>query len=111
MTDPGWKNRSSELRQIAAAFWVNWFPMVAGGNLDNAFELEDSWNHLLANFPAMLYCMYEQTPFEQLQKLNHFCEVCNRHDAVLRRALAFEHKSRLRGLWCYRSRPSLCATR
>jgi hypothetical protein len=57
--------------------------MVAGGNLDNAFELEDSWNHLLANFPAMLYCMYEQTPFEQLQKLNHFCEICNCHDAVL----------------------------
>ena len=25
----------------------------------------------------------QQTPFEQLQKLNHFCEICNCHDAVL----------------------------
>jgi MEDS: MEthanogen/methylotroph, DcmR Sensory domain len=57
--------------------------MVAGGHLDSAFQLEDNWNHLLAIFPAMLYCVYEQTPFEQLQALNNFCEVCNRHDAVL----------------------------
>ena len=57
--------------------------MVAGGHLQSAFELEDAWNQLLAIFPAMLYCIYEQTPFEQLQALNNFCEVCNHHDAVL----------------------------
>ena len=57
--------------------------MVAGDRLESAFDLEDSWNQLLAVFPAMLYCVYEQTAFEQLQALNNFCEVCNRHDAVL----------------------------
>ena len=57
--------------------------MVAGGHLQSAFDLEDAWNELLAIFPAMLYCVYEQTPFEQLQALNNFCEVCNHHDAVL----------------------------
>jgi hypothetical protein len=57
--------------------------MVAGGHLESAFQLEDSWNQLLATFPAMLYCIYEQTHFEQLQALNDFCDVCNRHDAVL----------------------------
>jgi hypothetical protein len=57
--------------------------MVAGGHLQSAFDLEDAWNQLLAIFPAMLYCIYEQTPFEQLQALNNFCEVCNHHDAVL----------------------------
>jgi MEDS: MEthanogen/methylotroph, DcmR Sensory domain len=56
--------------------------MVSGGRLDSAFQLEESWNRLLAIFPAMLYCVYEQTPFEQLQALNNFCEVCNCHDAV-----------------------------
>lgn len=57
--------------------------MVAGGHLQNAFDLEDDWNQLLTTFPAMLYCVYEQTPFEQLEALNNFCEVCNHHDAVL----------------------------
>jgi MEDS: MEthanogen/methylotroph, DcmR Sensory domain len=57
--------------------------MVAGGHLQSAFDLEEDWNHLLATFPTMLYCVYEQTPFEQLQALNNFCEVCNHHDAVL----------------------------
>jgi MEDS: MEthanogen/methylotroph, DcmR Sensory domain len=64
--------------------------MVAGGHLESAFQLEDSWNHLLAIFPAMLYCVYEQTPFEKLQALNNFCEVCNRHDAVLAARLRSE---------------------
>ncbi len=64
--------------------------MVAGGHLDSAFQLEDSWNHLLSIFPAMLYCVYEQSPFEQLQALNNFCEVCNRHDAVLAARLQAE---------------------
>ena len=64
--------------------------MVAGGHLESAFQLEDSWNHLLAIFPTMLYCVYEQTPFEQLQALNNFCEVCNRHDAVLAARLRSE---------------------
>jgi hypothetical protein len=57
--------------------------MAAGGHLQRALELENAWNQLLAIFPAMLYCVYEQTPFEQLQALNNFCEVCNHHDAVL----------------------------
>src|SRR5215475_8134916 len=57
--------------------------MVAGGHLESAFQLEDTWNQLLTAFPAMLFCIYEQTPFEQLQALNNFCDVCNRHDAVL----------------------------
>src|SRR3984885_1560195 len=57
--------------------------MVAGGHLESAFQLEDSWNQLLTTFPAMLYCVYEQTHFERLQALNDFCDVCNRHDAVL----------------------------
>jgi hypothetical protein len=57
--------------------------MVAQGDLDNAIQLEDDWNHLLAEYPAMLYCVYEQTPFEGSQALNRFCDVCNRHDAVL----------------------------
>jgi hypothetical protein len=57
--------------------------MVAGGHLESAFQLEDTWNQLLTTFPAMLYCVYEQTPFEQLQALNKFCDVCNHHDAVL----------------------------
>ena len=64
--------------------------MVAGGHLESAFQLEDTWNQLLAIFPAMLYCVYEQAPFEQLQALNNFCEVCNRHDAVLAARLRSE---------------------
>ena len=43
--------------------------MVAQGNLDQAIELEDNWNHLLAKYPAMLYCVYEQTPFEGSEAL------------------------------------------
>jgi MEDS: MEthanogen/methylotroph, DcmR Sensory domain len=65
--------------------------MVARGRLESAFELEDSWNQLLAAFPAMLYCIYEQTPFEQLQGLNNFCEVCNHHDAVISAHLRSEN--------------------
>jgi hypothetical protein len=57
--------------------------MVARGSVNSAFELEDIWNHLLAEYPAMLYCAYEQTPFERSPGLNNFCDVCNRHDAVL----------------------------
>lgn len=57
--------------------------MVAQGNLDDAIQLEDDWNHLLAKYPAMLYCVYEQTPFENSQALTRFCDICNRHDAVL----------------------------
>jgi DcmR-like sensory protein len=64
--------------------------MVAEGHLESAFQLEDNWNRLLAAFPAMLYCVYEQTPFEQLQALNNFCEVCNHHDAVLAASLRSE---------------------
>jgi len=57
--------------------------MVAQGAFNRALELEDSWNHALANHPAMLYCTYEQSPFEQSSGLNHFCDICNLHDAVL----------------------------
>lgn len=57
--------------------------MVAQGAVDSAFELEDIWNHALATYPAMLYCTYEQSPFEQSSGLNNFCDICNRHDAVL----------------------------
>jgi hypothetical protein len=57
--------------------------MVAQGDLDDAIQLEDDWNHLLAKYPAMLYCVYEQTPFEGSQALNRFCDICNHHDAVL----------------------------
>ena len=57
--------------------------MVAQGEIENAVDLEDTWNHLLATYPAMLYCIYEQTPFEQSAVLSDFCDICNRHDAVL----------------------------
>lgn len=57
--------------------------MIAQGKLDDAIQLEDDWNHLLEVYPAMLYCVYEQTPFEDSQALIRFCDICNRHDAVL----------------------------
>jgi hypothetical protein len=57
--------------------------MVARGNIDAAVELEDSWNRLLAIYPFMLYCTYEQTPFENSPALHKFCDICNRHDGVL----------------------------
>jgi hypothetical protein len=57
--------------------------LVAQGAYSVAFELEDIWNQILADYPAMLYCVYEQTPFEQSPGLHNFCDVCNRHDAVL----------------------------
>jgi MEDS: MEthanogen/methylotroph, DcmR Sensory domain len=57
--------------------------MVAQGNLDEAIALEEHWNHLLAEYPAMLYCVYEQAPFENSHALNRFCDICNRHDVVL----------------------------
>jgi hypothetical protein len=57
--------------------------LVAQGAYSVAFELEDIWNQILADYPAMLYCVYEQTPFEESPGLHNFCDVCNRHDAVL----------------------------
>ncbi len=57
--------------------------MVARGAVNGAFDLEDIWNHLLADYPAMLYCAYEQTPFAKSPGLHNFCDICNRHDAVL----------------------------
>jgi hypothetical protein len=57
--------------------------MVAQGQIDSAIELEETWNHLLAIFPAMLYCVYEQTPFENSPALHKFCDICNRHDGVV----------------------------
>lgn len=57
--------------------------MLARGAIRRALDLEDSWNRLLAVYPAMLYCAYEQTPFEKSPGLDNFCEICNRHDAVL----------------------------
>ena len=57
--------------------------MVAQGKLDDAIELENDWNLILAKYPAMLYCVYEQTPFEHSPALIRFCDICNRHDAVL----------------------------
>jgi hypothetical protein len=57
--------------------------MVARGSVSDALDLEDSWNQLLATYPAMLYCTYEQTPFESSSALNKFCDICNLHEEVL----------------------------
>jgi hypothetical protein len=57
--------------------------MVAHGRIDSAIDLEETWNHLLAIFPAMLYCVYEQTPFENSSALHKFCDICNQHDGVV----------------------------
>jgi MEDS: MEthanogen/methylotroph, DcmR Sensory domain len=57
--------------------------MVAQSDVSSALELEDSWNDLLAAYPACLFCIYEQTPFDRSHVLSSFCDICNRHDAVL----------------------------
>ncbi|HEX4379795.1 MAG TPA: MEDS domain-containing protein [Candidatus Acidoferrum sp.] len=57
--------------------------MVAEGNTDGAVDLEGSWNYLLANYPIMVYCTYEQTPFEKSPALRKFCDICNCHDGVM----------------------------
>jgi hypothetical protein len=57
--------------------------MVAEGNTDGAVDLEGSWNYLLANYPIMVYCTYEQTPFEKSPALHKFCDICNCHDGVI----------------------------
>ena len=59
--------------------------LSAGGRLDEALRLEETWNTLTARYPLTLCCAYPMSGFTQRQAA-HFVRICAQHSHVFHAA-------------------------